>query len=204
MEAISPYKSHQNYPTKIHHHHHPFISRTTSNNIFPPNNFHTVGGGCLIQPPPPFLSHHSYPPFSLHQPPLLPLPAAAPRLSAAANRKPHYSTNKPRKELEKSKSPKKNNSPKKTISVSSTTPLGPDPRNLPNEVAKVLPFISSSAVEDDMYSGSVVCSISPPPSSLPLPTFSLRPKVISCKAEAAAAGIDAGATDDLRRLLRLR
>ncbi|KAF3622166.1 hypothetical protein FXO38_31428 [Capsicum annuum] len=45
-------------------------------------------------------------------------------------------------------------------------------------------------------------TVSPPPSSLPLPTFSLRPK-LSCNAE-ASAGVDAGATDNLRRLLRLR
>ncbi|KDO84906.1 hypothetical protein CISIN_1g035434mg [Citrus sinensis] len=32
--------------------------------------------------------------------------------------------------------------------------------------------------------------------------FALRPKLISCNAE--AAGVDAGATDNLRRLLRLR
>ncbi|GFP95244.1 hypothetical protein PHJA_001668800 [Phtheirospermum japonicum] len=52
----------------------------------------------------------------------------------------------------------------------------------------------------DLFSGPATFTISPPPSSLPLPTFSLRPK-LSCR---AAAGIDAGATDDLRRLLRLR
>ncbi|CAN4123012.1 unnamed protein product [Withania somnifera] len=48
----------------------------------------------------------------------------------------------------------------------------------------------------------VFTTVSPPPSSLPLPTFSLRPK-LSCNVE-ASAGVDAGATDNLRRLLRLR
>ncbi|GMN24256.1 hypothetical protein TIFTF001_000500 [Ficus carica] len=44
---------------------------------------------------------------------------------------------------------------------------------------------------------------SPPPSSLRLPRFSiLRPSNLSFKAK--AAGIDAGATDNLRRLRRLR
>ncbi|XP_047983283.1 uncharacterized protein LOC125223998 [Salvia hispanica] len=48
----------------------------------------------------------------------------------------------------------------------------------------------------DMLLGSVMFAISPPPpSSLPLPSFCLRPK-LSCN-------VDAGATDDLRRLLRL-
>ncbi|GMN41441.1 hypothetical protein TIFTF001_010671 [Ficus carica] len=49
----------------------------------------------------------------------------------------------------------------------------------------------------------LVRSLSPPPSSLPLPRFSiLRPSKLSCNAE--AAGIDAGATESLRRLRRLR
>ncbi|GFP86350.1 hypothetical protein PHJA_000778800 [Phtheirospermum japonicum] len=52
----------------------------------------------------------------------------------------------------------------------------------------------------DLFSGPTTFTISPPPSSMPLPTFSLRPK-LSCR---AAVGIDAGATDDLWRLLRLR
>ncbi|KAL0438400.1 UNVERIFIED_CONTAM: hypothetical protein Slati_2323000 [Sesamum latifolium] len=143
----------------------------------------------------------------------------------------------PKKSKSPTKSPKKEdkNSPKKSSdcvnvvnSTTTTTPLGPDPRELAKDVRKVLPLISSSAaagnvytskngnnctsnansfissgkgVEDDMFSGSVVFTISPPPSSLPLPTFSLRPK-LSCKAE--AAGIDTGATDNLRRLLRIQ
>lgn len=45
--------------------------------------------------------------------------------------------------------------------------------------------------------------ISPPPSSLPLPKFAMRPKLISCNAEAVGVGVDAGATDSLRRILRL-
>jgi hypothetical protein len=52
----------------------------------------------------------------------------------------------------------------------------------------------------EKFSGSAF-ALSPHPSSLPLPKFSMRPK-LSCSAE--AAGIDAGATDNLRRLLRLR
>ncbi|MCD7457260.1 hypothetical protein HAX54_034649 [Datura stramonium] len=62
---------------------------------------------------------------------------------------------------------------------------------------------TNSLKESDKFSSSVVfTTVSPPPSSLPLPTFSLRPK-LSCNAE-ASAGVDAGATDNLRRLLRLR
>jgi hypothetical protein len=46
-----------------------------------------------------------------------------------------------------------------------------------------------------------VFTLSPHPSSLPLPKFSMKPKR-SCTAE--ASGVDAGATDNLRRLLRIR
>ncbi|KAL4559618.1 hypothetical protein LXL04_031761 [Taraxacum kok-saghyz] len=82
---------------------------------------------------------------------------------------------------------------KKCSSKSSINEItGPDPKDLPkNAISR--------------FSGSVVFTPSPPPSSLPLPTFFLRPK-LSYNAEVAAAGsgIDAGATDSLRRLLRLR
>lgn len=89
--------------------------------------------------------------------------------------------------------------------------MGPDPKDLPKDV---ISRVFSSSINNsgdivslpvDKFSGSVVFTPSPPPSSLPLPTFSLRPK-LSCSAQAAAAGsgVDAGATDSLRRLLRLR
>ncbi|KAI3730338.1 hypothetical protein L1987_61508 [Smallanthus sonchifolius] len=73
--------------------------------------------------------------------------------------------------------------------------IGPDPKDLPTDV---ISRVFSSSI--DNFSGSVVFTPSPPPSSLPLPTFSLRPK-LSCNAQ--AANVDAGATDSLRRLLRL-
>ncbi|KAK9063931.1 hypothetical protein SSX86_017803 [Deinandra increscens subsp. villosa] len=87
-----------------------------------------------------------------------------------------------------------------------TEMMGPDPKDLPKDVISRV-FNSSSTnksscniVSVDKFSGSVVFTPSPPPSSLPLPTFSLRPKLISCNVQ---AGVDAGATDSLRRLLRL-
>ena len=110
-------------------------------------------------------------PSQSSQPPLLPLPASARRLSCSpASRK----SKSPKKEGKKSKG-----------------------------AAKVVPLISiveSDARKceiGDVFSGSAV--FSPPPSSLPLPTFTMWPK-LSCQ----AAGVDAGATDVLRRLLRLR
>ncbi|MBA0836863.1 hypothetical protein Goarm_009055 [Gossypium armourianum] len=83
--------------------------------------------------------------------------------------------------------------------TASVNPLGPDPSDLP----KVLKpsYIATGSVAKDLekFSGSVF-TLSPPPSSLPLPKFSLRPK-LGCNAEAAE--FDVGATDNLRRLLRL-
>lgn len=93
--------------------------------------------------------------------------------------------------------------------MGSTCSMGPDPDKLPRDV-----FVSKGSLRGDVdfrslvlgdlekFSGSVMYAISPPPSSLPLPKFSLlRPKQLSCNAE--AAGVDDGATDDLRRILRL-
>lgn len=164
------------------------------------------------------------------QPPLLPLPISStkpnkanisaiqhPRLMRGiscpptTNRKAH---NKVAKSRNSSLTPKKS----KTISPTkqeSLKPLGPHPKDLPKDVPKTSTLLSRSsgicgsnssanATRDqqviDRFSGPVVFTISPPPSSLPLPTFSLRPK-LSCNAE--AAGVDAGATDNLCRLLRL-
>lgn len=240
-QSISPYKSHIGTAKNIQY---PSMSRPLGS--FLVSDFQA--GVALLQapPPPPFLSR-SYPPYSLQQPPLLPLPTTAHHRStggrglsfAPANKKPNSGNRTrdlsltPKKSKSPTKSPKKEdkNSPKKSsncvnvFNSTTTTPLGPDPRELAKDVRKVLPLISSppgnvcsskngnncisnanslnsaKGVEDDMFSGSVVFTISPPPSSLPLPTFSLRPK-LSCKAE--AAGIDTGATDNLRRLLRIQ
>ncbi|XP_054796829.1 uncharacterized protein LOC129302173 [Prosopis cineraria] len=76
--------------------------------------------------------------------------------------------------------------------------LGPDPVDIPKHLPVAL---TAASVERkfETFSGSVF-NLSPPPSSLPLPKFSLRPKL---GGNAQAAGVDAGATDDLRRLLRL-
>ncbi|KAL3639045.1 hypothetical protein CASFOL_016952 [Castilleja foliolosa] len=203
-KSISPHKPQIRNPRKIH----PFISNH-SENLSPPN-LNTVG---LLQPPPPFLSH-SYPPYLLQQPPLLPLPAAKHRLSPVAAKNPNGGNN--RKGDTSLTPPKKSKAPKKLAEKSSERVIGsptpghlkPDPKDLSNNVARVVinkPFVSSNMFDDAnnqvaLFSGSAMFTISPPPSSLPLPTFSLRPK-ISCR---AAAGIDDGATDDLRRLLRLR
>lgn len=170
----------------------PVISNPSE--LFWSSHFNSTG---LLQPPPlPYLSQ-SYPPYTLRQPPLLPLPAAAPRRNAALTRRLSCppinqkisNPNKTSVTPKKSESPKKvdKNSPKK----STTEITEGDRRNFKKDTSVV------GGDEAGIFSG--VFTISPPPSSLPLPTFSLR----RCKVE-AVGGVDAGATDDLRRLLRLR
>ncbi|CDP21605.1 unnamed protein product [Coffea canephora] len=211
----------------------PFISRQISENFAPIINLQDTGLFQHPPPFHHHLSYSYPPfSFQRRQPPLLPLPISAttkpnnttntttqaplarglscPPTSRKAN-------NKNVRTRDSSLTPKKS----KTIhkKEQNLKPLGPDPQNLPKSVPKILTslsgditaisvsstneFSSFDALKDqvDQFSGSVAFSaISPPPSSLPLPTFSLRPK-LSCNAE--AAGIDAGATDNLRRLLRL-
>ncbi|PSS17967.1 Anthranilate phosphoribosyltransferase [Actinidia chinensis var. chinensis] len=85
--------------------------------------------------------------------------------------------------------------PKKSKSVS------PKKGDVKRDLKSTAPASSSSGSFTDLelFSGSVTFTLSPPPSSLPLPNFSFRPK-LSCN----AAGIDPGATDNLRRLLRIQ
>uniref|UniRef100_A0A5B7ASR8 Uncharacterized protein n=1 Tax=Davidia involucrata TaxID=16924 RepID=A0A5B7ASR8_DAVIN len=203
-QSISPYK-HLRNPKKNNR---PLILRP-SDNFAPsklPLNFH---GGLL----------YSFPPsVSLlnpqQQPPLLPLPISKPYnkfRSRGFSRPPINRTRDQSltpKESNSSISPKKEytkqdlkSTTSECLIVASTNRLGPDPMDLPKHVSRVLSSSSSSDNNNNPeFSGSMF-TLSPPPSSLPLPTFSLRPK-LSCKAE--AAGVDAGATDSLRRLLRLR
>lgn len=136
------------------------------------------------------------------QPPLLPLPNVS-----ATNHQHHHPqlSRSLKKTRDMSLTPKKSRPTKREeaakkrsatlpdfLIVASDNRWGPDPKDLPKHL---LPVVLTSKV----FSGSV---LSPPPSSLPLPKFFLRSK-LSCNAE-AAAGVDAGATNNLRRLLRLR
>ncbi|XP_062164482.1 uncharacterized protein LOC133871122 [Alnus glutinosa] len=219
-QSVSPYKKIKS-PRKGAR---AFISKP-SENLSPTN---ILRGGLLLHrhPPPPLSS--SYPPsafshpFQQHQqqPPLLPLPTTITHQYSLPSR-----TRKPNnKRRDQSLTPKKSKPTKREdpnkqdsastrravsecLIVASTKPLGPDPSDLPKDVSRV--FSSTAAgvksfgkvtIEElEMFSGTVF-SLAPPPSSLPLPKFSLRPK-LCCNAE--AAGIDAGATDNLRRMLRL-
>jgi len=135
------------------------------------------------------------------QPPLLPLPHVSAILHHNKPLLPRNLNTQSSSLTPKKSKPRKGEESKKRSGTQSTTdflmdnPWGPDPKNLP-----VVIGIGNM----DVFSESVF-NLAPPPSSLPLPKFSLRSK-LSCNTEAAAAGgfVDDGATNNLRRLLRLR
>ncbi|KAK7352233.1 hypothetical protein VNO80_17652 [Phaseolus coccineus] len=166
-------------------------------------NFDTYAG--LLNPPPSraisfsyshplstssLFNHHRHAP---QQPPLLPLPHAS---RSIRNR---HTSLTPKKPKATKREEAKKRSGTQFLIVASQNPWGPDPKDLPRLV------LGMGNVNDDVGSASVF-NLAPPPSSLPLPNFSLRSK-LRCNAEAAAAsggGVDDGATNNLRQLLRLR
>ncbi|KAG1361949.1 putative wiskott-Aldrich syndrome protein [Cocos nucifera] len=182
----------------------------------------------VVAPPPAFP-----PPPPLHQPPLLPLPfsksATLPspsptkRIAAAA-----VTTTRTRDKRNKSKpdgNPRKEARSSGTTSGRSDRPKGESVSVVPQKSAQKSASppppaerkekVKEGGEEEERFAMESVYSLSPPPSSLPLPTFFLikRPKAASaasCVAEAMGCGdacgggrVNAGATDDLRRLLRL-
>ncbi|KAL6978187.1 hypothetical protein U1Q18_042779 [Sarracenia purpurea var. burkii] len=198
-QSLSPY---------IHRSH---ISRPSEN--FAPANRR---GGILFSDPP---SDNFRLPSQHKQPPLLPLPVSQPNNNSRSRgfSCPPIDRQINRRTSDQSLTPTKPKpliTPRKgylkskiaTLSTDcsiteSAKPKSPDQK----DVSRVLASSSSSSDGNysdlEKFSGSIVFTLSPPPSSLPLPTFTLRPK-LSCKVE--TVGIDAGATDNLRRLLRLR
>lgn len=214
-------------------------SRRSSENLAPVNMY----DGLFPIPPPSLSYSYppsalllnnilSHPYHQQQNPPLLPLPIPISRSPSSlssrcgsTSKKTSYRSKDqsvtpiPKKPKSKSPNPKFEESKKdanprsESLVVASTNRLGPEPKDLPMDVPKVI--VSSSSLSSletggcvvmgdlEKFSGGSVFSLSPHPSSLPLPRFSLRPNSkLSCNAE--AAGIDAGATDNLRRLLRLR
>ncbi|CAN6481270.1 unnamed protein product [Victoria cruziana] len=92
-----------------------------------------------------------------------------------------------------------NKEPESYPFITSARPFGPDPGDLPKKVFGIF----SSAELAERWSGSAF-SISPSPSSLPLPSFSLNHSGrCSSDATAGGSGIDFSATESLRRLLRI-
>ncbi|XP_027354592.1 uncharacterized protein LOC113864733 [Abrus precatorius] len=187
-----------------------------SNN--PSENFDTYAG--LLNPPSRAASFsHPYPLSASvfnQQPPLLPLPHVSPiqhhqhqpllrqGLSlpppSRKNRTKDMSLTPKKSKPTKREEVKKRSGTQSILIVASDNRWGPDPKDLPRHLltSKVVPGKGNNV--EEMVSGWVF-NLSPPPSSLPLPKFSIRSK-LSCNAE-AARGVDAGATNNLRRLLRL-
>lgn len=194
----------------------------SSENVAPHINIH---GGLLQAPHPP--PHHLLNIYRLQQqqfqPPLLPLPVSKPLHHSLPSRTRSLTrpptarkTNNARSQSLTPKKPKSKPCKKEDINsmpqcflITSTTRLGPDPNDLPKDVTKVLSssgktsLIGGVGLGEDMDNFSTsIFTLAPPPSSLPLPRFSLKQPRLRCKGE--AVGIDAGATDNLCRLLRLR
>ncbi|KAK4434636.1 hypothetical protein Salat_0626400 [Sesamum alatum] len=195
-QPLSSSKSHMMITNPWIIHQPPFISRS-----FEPSNIHSMG---LLRAPPSFLYH----------PPLLPPPAAHRRRSNSSrgpscpplNRNSDHrtTTSKPKKSKSPTKSPKI--AVKKSPGRSSDAGmiLDTDRKGLWKNDGEVFSSDSMGIMSTELSLERLGCGvfiISPPPSSLPLPTFSLRPK-LSC--DTKAAGMGNGATDNLRRLLRLQ
>ncbi|KAE9586708.1 hypothetical protein Lal_00004972 [Lupinus albus] len=169
----------------------------------PSENSETYAG--LLNHPPRAMSL-SYSVFNnqyRQQPPLLPLPNVSQKIQqphqlsrSISSSQGQFRKNRTRdiSLTPKKSTPTKREEGRKKISatqssisefliVTSDNRWGPDPKDLPKNLTV----------------------LSPPPSSLPLPKFFLRSK-LSCNAEAAVAvgSIDAGATNNLRQLLRLQ
>ncbi|TKY75260.1 hypothetical protein E2542_SST04027 [Spatholobus suberectus] len=170
----------------------------------PCENFDTYAG--LLNPPPPsramsFSYSHPLSAYVQQQPPLLPLPHVSQNRSSKGhvnckNRTRDMSLLTPKKSKPtKREEAKKRSGTQSILVVASDNRWGPDPKDLPKVVLGMGNI-------DDVVSGSVF-NLAPPPSSLPLPKFSLRSK-LGCNAGAAGGAIDDGATNNLRRLLRLR
>lgn len=182
--------------------------------LSPVSKFSSIGGGgILTKPPRPFPSDG--------KPPLLPLPT---------NTKPYYPSSplpirtpnninnkRGRRALSSSSSSPPTNKKALNISKSSTSPkkhdpkspqecvdkrLGPEPSDIPKQVyLKGRKTSDEKEDEGDDVGGlnSIFC-LAPPPSSLPLPKFFMKPKIVGCNVQADGGAI---ATDNLRRLLRL-
>ncbi|KAK8624436.1 hypothetical protein V6N13_065781 [Hibiscus sabdariffa] len=191
-----------------------FISKPNENLVHNTSIIHGgEGGGALLFAPPPSFSFSYNPSASLPnplfyqnyqqqpQPPLLPLPVPnKPLHSSLPSRTRSLSSSPSNVKYNKNKDLKRSK-PKQLTGKSVEDPkkLQPKTTEATKTQAVNKPFEMASAKDLDRFPSSIF-TLSPPPSSLPLPSFSLRPK-LSCNAEAAS--VDDGATDNLRRILRL-
>ncbi|KAK4787415.1 hypothetical protein SAY86_011248 [Trapa natans] len=140
-----------------------------------------------------FPNHQSW----KQQPPLLPLPAI-PKVQLSSSPPPNSCGQKKPNRLARHGSLL--NPSKSSITRQGSVHL-PDPNELPkgipvSKVPNLYPLLAPPGLSSSVF------DLAPPPSSLPLPTFSVRPK-LGCNVEAEVID-DSGATDGPRRLLRLR
>ncbi|XP_039065650.1 uncharacterized protein LOC120211096 [Hibiscus syriacus] len=168
------------------------------------------GGGGMMFAPPPSLSF-SYNPSApvlnplfyqnyQQQPPFLPLPVPNKPLHTSLPCRTRSLSSSLSNVKNKNQDPKRSKSKQLTgKSIEEPKKLQPKPTVATKTQAVNKPFATASAEDLDRLSSSIF-TLSPPPSSLPLPSFWLRPK-LSCNAEAAS--VDDGATDHLRQFLRL-
>ncbi|RLN35141.1 wiskott-Aldrich syndrome protein family member 1-like [Panicum miliaceum] len=133
------------------------------------------------------------------QPPLLPLPAQAP------SRHPFQSQPASRP-VSRAKKPRCHDA-------------APGPRRMPAAAGASAPITAAApskkrvapatGLEVEWTETGSLYSVSPPPSSVPMPTSLLltvtapRKPPTACSVEVAGAGVDVSATDELRRLLGL-
>uniref|UniRef100_A0A0E0M3X9 Uncharacterized protein n=1 Tax=Oryza punctata TaxID=4537 RepID=A0A0E0M3X9_ORYPU len=138
------------------------------------------------------------PPATPPQPPLLPLPA---RLHAPPQQHADWPASRP--VPQRSKKPSHATAalnPKKTAPV--PIPAAPSKKRA-TATASEQEVVEWTTTMDSLY------SVSPPPSCVPMPTSLLvgaaagRKATTACAVEVAGGGVDVGATDELRRLLRL-
>ncbi|KAK1362288.1 hypothetical protein POM88_046762 [Heracleum sosnowskyi] len=158
-----------------------------------------------FQGPSPPINPRAHQYYHHQQPPLLPLPNIPnpyqnnnrrinnklTRHQSLSVKKSNFSGAGPKREKTKPNVTSTKALPDSGIVLSGTR-LGPEPKDVP----RVL-FSGNS----NTFNQETKNIVSPPPSSLPLPTFSIRPKR-SCNSKAVAV-VDTGATDSLRRFLRL-
>lgn len=166
------------------------------NSSFSLSHHHFLNGSLrpLGSHPPPYNSLPCFARPSLHQPALLPLPdsKSTPALSPA---KKTATTNRFNQQQHQRKSrPSKPKNGKATMLVTV-------------KKSKAETWEEEREEREDVMES--IYSISPPPSSLPLPRFSLPRRKSAAPASSCVmgavegGGIDIGATDGLRRLLRL-
>ncbi|KAF0924452.1 hypothetical protein E2562_010111 [Oryza meyeriana var. granulata] len=143
-------------------------------------------------------------PPALPQPPLLPLPVhlhAPPQHPAWPASRPVQRAKKPRHAAVAAPSPKKT-TPEQAQGASAPIPVAAPPKK--RTAACEQEAVEWTTTTDSLY------SVSPPPSCVPMPTSLLvsaagRKAPTACAVEVASGGggVDVGATDELRRLLRL-